>query len=104
MLTMIYGSIIIISHAYPDSVDRREIVIDELVGIVVTFWLLPAHWYAYGIGMILFRFFDIVKPWYIGSCESLPGAFGIVADDVAAGLTSMVCTYGIITYILPFLK
>ena len=38
-----------------------------------------------GVGFLLFRFFDIVKPWPIRSCEKFPGGIGIVADDLAAG-------------------
>lgn len=98
-----YASMRIITHAYVTCSDRREIVLDELVGTLVTFWLLPTQWYVYLIGTVLFRFFDIRKPWYISTCEHLPGSFGIVADDIAAGLTSMLCTYGITQYLIPLL-
>jgi phosphatidylglycerophosphatase A len=42
------------------------------------------------LAFALFRFFDIKKPWLVGRAEKLPGAFGIMADDIVAGVFSLV--------------
>ena len=73
--------------------DSRRIVIDEVVGQMITFGLfagryqLSAIYIATGFG--LFRLFDIVKPFPIRSLERLPGGLGVVADDVGAGLYAL---------------
>lgn len=46
-------------------------------------------------GFVLFRFFDIVKPWKIKDLQKLKGGFGVVADDFAAALASCACLWGI---------
>ena len=48
--------------------------------------LLPPTGYWLAAAFILFRLFDILKPWPAGRLEKLPGGWGIMADDVAAGL------------------
>lgn len=66
--------------------DPGKIVIDEVAGQWLTLlghgatsgWLLP--------GFLLFRLFDILKPWPVSACEKLPGGLGIMADDLMAGL------------------
>ncbi len=67
--------------------DPQLVVIDEVAGMLIT--MLPIREVslrAVVIGFVLFRFFDIVKPWPVRSFEKLPGGWGIVLDDVAAGL------------------
>ncbi len=63
-------------------------VIDEMAGILVTMVGHAATPANLLIGFILFRAFDILKPYPIKKIERLPGAWGIVADDVAAALLS----------------
>lgn len=68
-------------------VDDGRIVIDELVGYLVTVAFLPFSWWAAGLGFLYFRLFDIVKPpparWFD---QKLKNGYGVVLDDVAAGL------------------
>src|SRR3972149_2648644 len=66
--------------------DPREIVLDECVGCFITIFLLPLNRIAIAGSFMLFRFFDISKCWGIEKCESLEGAYGILCDDIAAGL------------------
>jgi phosphatidylglycerophosphatase A len=66
--------------------DPKEVVIDEVAGLLLTTFLLPASWSAIGLGFILFRAFDIIKPFPAGQSEKLPGGLGIVVDDLVAGL------------------
>lgn len=71
--------------------DTSEIVIDEVAGYVVTMTWLPATWQSFLAGFLVFRFFDILKPWPIGHLdEKIPGGLGTVLDDVAAGMASNV--------------
>lgn len=69
--------------------DHPEIVIDEVVGYLITMVWLPLTWQSLVAGFILFRFFDILKPWPISWMDKkIPGGVGVVVDDVAAGLVS----------------
>ncbi len=69
--------------------DPGCIVIDEIAGIMVTFLGLPFNTTSAVAGFVIFRFFDILKPFPIRSMErKLAGGTGIVMDDVAAGIFS----------------
>jgi phosphatidylglycerophosphatase A len=70
--------------------DPGRIVIDEIVGQLFALSVLPGAWVPAAVGFALFRFFDIIKPWPIRKLERLPGGWGIMADDVAAGLAAAV--------------
>lgn len=66
--------------------DPRRVVVDEVAGYLVTVALLPHGFWMAVAGFFVFRVFDIVKPPPIRRLESLPGGWGIVADDVLAGV------------------
>ncbi len=67
--------------------DARPIVIDEMVGFLITLLWLPLNFLTLCLGFVLFRLFDIVKPPPIGILEKrLHGGWGIVLDDVLAGV------------------
>jgi phosphatidylglycerophosphatase A len=67
--------------------DPQLIVIDEVAGVLVTLSVAPPTWSALVAGVVLFRLFDQTKPWPARAAErKLPGGWGIVLDDVAAGL------------------
>ncbi|MBN2331575.1 MAG: phosphatidylglycerophosphatase A [Deltaproteobacteria bacterium] len=67
--------------------DSGVIVIDEIVGFLVTTALLPFTWPTLIAGFLLFRFFDILKPFPVcWAEEKLAGGWGIVADDLLAGV------------------
>jgi len=69
--------------------DPQIVVVDEVAGMLVT--MLPMRtvsWRALALGFLLFRLMDVVKPWPIRRFEKLPGGWGIVMDDVAAGLVA----------------
>jgi len=70
--------------------DPARIVIDEICGQLIALAFLPAGWLPVGLSFALFRFFDIIKPGPIRRLERLPGGWGIMADDVAAGLAAAV--------------
>jgi len=66
--------------------DPAIVVVDEVVGQWVTLTALPLTPATAGLGFLLFRAMDIVKPWPARDLERLPGGWGIMADDVAAGV------------------
>ncbi len=65
--------------------DPREVVIDEIVALYLSFATFPLNWKILLAGFLLFRFYDIVKPFPARRLESMPGGWGIVADDMVAG-------------------
>ena len=76
--------------------DPSEVVIDEVAGFLATMLLFPASLVNVGLGFILFRFFDIVKPWPVRQTERLKGGFGIVVDDLLAGVYAHLVLRGIL--------
>jgi phosphatidylglycerophosphatase A len=62
------------------------VVVDEVVGMWVTLVGLPLGVFTAAAGFVLFRIMDVAKPWPARDLEGLPGGWGIMADDVAAGL------------------
>jgi phosphatidylglycerophosphatase A len=67
--------------------DHPGIVWDEITGYTVTMLAAPSDWYWLAAGFVLFRFFDIVKPWPIREADhSLSGGLGIMLDDIIAGI------------------
>jgi len=74
--------------------DPRLIVIDEVVGQGIALFCAPAGWEWIAGGFFLFRVFDVLKPWPIRLLERLPGGWGIMADDVLAGVFSALVLQG----------
>jgi len=69
--------------------DHGGIVWDEFVGFWIAMAALPVTWTSLILGFVLFRFFDIVKPWPISWLDKkVSGGFGIMIDDVIAGLAA----------------
>ena len=66
--------------------DARQIVIDEVVGIAVSLWWIPHTWPLLASGFVLFRVLDIVKPPPLRALERLPSPWGVLLDDVGAGV------------------
>ncbi len=81
--------------------DHSAIVIDEVAGYLVTMAFLPVSWVSVIAGFVLFRIFDIVKPWPIGWLDGhVTGGAGIMADDLAAGAFANAVTW-LILALLP---
>jgi phosphatidylglycerophosphatase A len=76
--------------------DPSEIVIDEVAGILLALFLVPPSGVSLFGGFFLFRLFDILKPFPVGRFEKLRGGFGIVSDDLVAGLYANLCLRGIL--------
>ena len=69
--------------------DPQFVVIDEVAGQLVTLIAVPLAWKSFLAGFILFRVFDILKPFPIRRLERLPEGIGIVVDDLGAGLFAL---------------
>ena len=69
--------------------DPGFIVIDEVAGQLLALILTPPNWAHAALALLLFRLFDIFKPWPIRRLEALPTGTGIMLDDVAAGLLAL---------------
>ena len=71
--------------------DHGAIVWDEVVGLMITMIAAPLGFMWLALGFVLFRFFDIVKPWPIRWLDAkVHGGFGIMIDDVLAGVFSLI--------------
>ena len=81
-----------------DNPDPGKVVWDEYVGLWITCLLLPKTWEWLIFAFFIFRIFDILKPWPIKRVESFPKGWGIMLDDVLAGIYGNLCIN--ITHIL----
>ena len=68
--------------------DSPSIVIDEIAGYLVTMFMVPTGWIFVVAGFLLFRAFDIVKPWPLRRLQDLHGGAGVMLDDIGAGIYS----------------
>lgn len=84
--------------------DHPAIVWDEVAGFYITMIGAAISWQSLLVGFVLFRFFDIVKPGPIRILDKrLHGGFGIMADDVLAGIFSLICVQALFKMgYLPF--
>ncbi|MFQ3196789.1 MAG: phosphatidylglycerophosphatase A [Paraglaciecola sp.] len=77
--------------------DDPSIVWDEVAGMMITLFAVPLSWQTVLLGFTLFRLFDILKPWPISYLDKhVPGGFGIMADDILAGIFAMACVHGVL--------
>ena len=71
--------------------DPPAIVWDEWVGLLFTLWLVPFGWWTLLVGFLLFRFFDMLKPWPISWLDKhIHGGTGIMLDDIAAAIPALI--------------
>ena len=78
-----------------DDYDPSEVVIDEVVGMGISLFMLQHSFWLYLLSFILFRVFDILKPSFIYRIQNLSGGWGIMLDDVLAGLLTFTIVKGI---------
>jgi len=73
--------------------DPSQAVVDEVIGLLVTFCFIPLtrDWRLIAAGFLLFRVFDILKPYPANRLQDLPGGLGICADDIVAGVYAGIC-------------
>jgi phosphatidylglycerophosphatase A len=93
LVAVLFAAGTVASGAYAAALGRPDpgrVVIDEVCGQLVALAFLPGAWLPVTASFALFRFFDIIKPWPIRKLEKLSGGWGIMADDVGAGLAAAI--------------
>lgn len=81
--------------------DAGKIVIDEVLGMWVTLWLVPRGFLLYAIGFVLFRGFDIIKPLGARQSQKLPSGWGVMVDDLLAGIYANLVLQIVFRIMLP---
>lgn len=89
---LVWGALAYRRITDPDP-DPQYIVIDEVCGIFVTFMMIPMTWLSALLGFVLFRLFDVFKPFPVRALERIPRYWGIMADDLGAGLYAWIILF-----------
>jgi phosphatidylglycerophosphatase A len=77
-----------VAEVHFGKTDPGQVVIDEVLGMLITMFMNPVGWVGALLGFLLFRASDIVKPYPANRLEALHGGVGIMADDAMAGVYS----------------
>lgn len=91
ILTTILGAIATREVEKEWGEDPSKVVIDEIIGVWISLLFLPLTWQNILLGFILFRFFDITKPFGIRRLEAIKNGWGVMLDDVLAGIYANFC-------------
>ena len=89
-----------IAERYFGGVDPGPIVMDEVVGMLITLAFIPVGWQAALAGFLLFRIFDVIKPYPAGRFEALHGGLGVMADDAMAAVYANL-SLRLLMFVLP---
>jgi len=92
-----------VAEAHYARTDPGYVVLDEVVGMLVTLLFVPVSATGALVGFFLFRLFDIIKPFPARQCERLHGGVGIMTDDLVAGIYGNLALRAIL-YVLPSLR
>ena len=75
-----------VAEAHFGRIDPAQVVIDEVMGVLITLFLNPVGWAGALLAFFLFRLFDVIKPYPSNRFEALPGGVGVMADDGMAAV------------------
>jgi phosphatidylglycerophosphatase A len=89
-----------VAEHYFGGVDPGPIVLDEVVGMLITLALIPVNVTGAIVAFFVFRVLDVIKPWPSARFEKLPGGLGVMADDGMAALYGNLLMHGLIA-LLP---
>lgn len=78
------------------GIDPGPVVLDEVLGMLVTLALLPVNTTGAIVGFLVFRVLDVLKPWPSARFEKLPGGLGVMADDAMAAIYGNLVMRGLI--------
>jgi phosphatidylglycerophosphatase A len=84
------------SERYFGGIDPGPVVIDEVVGMLITLAFIPVGWSGALAGFVLFRIFDVIKPYPANRLEALHGGLGVMADDAMAAVYANLSLRGLI--------
>lgn len=82
------------------GIDPGPVVIDEVLGMLITLAFIPVGWSAALAGFVIFRVYDVIKPYPANRLETFHGGFGIMADDAMAGVYANL-TLRLLIWLLP---
>jgi phosphatidylglycerophosphatase A len=103
IMTFLFFFIGVYSSTYVEKDLSREdpsiVVVDEMVGMWISLIFIPPLWWKYLIAFTLFRFFDIIKPFPVNKLQNLPEGWGIMLDDVGAGIYALLATHIVLVFI-----
>ena len=85
-----------VAERYFGGIDPGPVVIDEVMGMLITLMFVPVSWAGALVGFLVFRVLDIVKPWPAAGFEELPGGIGVMADDAMVGVYGNLLLRGLI--------
>jgi phosphatidylglycerophosphatase A len=88
------------AERYFGGIDPGPIVIDEVVGMLMTLAFIPVGWSGAIAGFVLFRIYDVIKPYPAGRFERLHGGLGVMADDAMAAVYANI-SLRIVMWLLP---
>ena len=88
------------AERYFGGIDPGPIVIDEVVGMLMTLAFIPVGWSGAIAGFVLFRIYDVLKPYPAGRFERLHGGLGVMADDAMAAVYANI-SLRIVMWLLP---
>ncbi|MDQ3168999.1 MAG: phosphatidylglycerophosphatase A, partial [Acidobacteriota bacterium] len=75
-----------VAERYFGGIDPGPVVIDEVMGMLITLMFVPVSWAGALLGFLVFRVLDVVKPWPARQMENLHGGVGVMADDAMAAV------------------
>ena len=78
------------------GIDPGPVVIDEVIGMLITLAFIPVNMTGAILAFFIFRLLDVVKPWPARRLEHLPGGFGVVLDDMMAGVYGNIVMWGLV--------
>jgi phosphatidylglycerophosphatase A len=81
------------------GIDPAPVVMDEVVGMLITLAFIPVTWIGAIVGFLVFRLLDVYKPWPAARFERLPGGLGVMADDGMAALYGNLIMHGLIAIV-----
>ena len=84
------------AERYFGGIDPGPIVLDEVVGMLITLAFIPVGLSGALAGFVLFRIFDVIKPFPAGRLENLHGGLGVMADDAMAAIYANLALRGLI--------
>lgn len=89
-----------VAERHYERVDPSYVVIDEVLGMLITLAFIPVGWSGALAGFFIFRVFDVVKPYPANRLEKFHGGFGIMADDAMAGIYANL-TLRVLIWLVP---
>jgi phosphatidylglycerophosphatase A len=75
-----------VAEGYYGRTDPGQVVVDEVMGMLITLFMNPVGWRGALVGFFLFRLLDVIKPYPANRLEHLHGGVGVMADDAMAGV------------------